>query len=96
MFGMSVFQSVLERLKAEEDEEETAERGRLARRRRTVLGAATAASSPTASARVWHARGAVERAYFALAADCVEPPNRSEPMPDYLNAHQPCGSRLRA
>ncbi|RVG85648.1 hypothetical protein CN072_22575 [Sinorhizobium meliloti] len=76
MFGMSVFHSVLERLKAEQAEELTNEaRGGW---RGTVIGAAPGF---IAESSAWASRGAVEQAYRALAAD-----ERSEPfsMPDYL------------
>ncbi|UIJ92143.1 hypothetical protein LZK74_12400 (plasmid) [Sinorhizobium meliloti] len=78
MFGMSVFHSVLERLKAEQAEELTNEaRGGW---RGTVIGAAPGFIAES-SAHAWASRGAVEQAYRALAAD-----ERSEPfsMPDYL------------
>ncbi|OCP23033.1 MULTISPECIES: hypothetical protein [unclassified Ensifer] len=77
MFGMSVFQSVLERLKTEEAEEETAE---------TEISAASCAPSFAFVAggadRASAARSAVERAYFD--ASFVEPPP-VEPMPEFLN-----------
>jgi hypothetical protein len=78
MFGMSVFHSVLERLKAEQDEalSDEARYGW----RGTVIGAAPGFMAE-GSAHTWASRGAVEQAYRALATD-----ERSEPfsMPDYL------------
>ncbi len=76
MFGMSVFHSVLERLKAEQEEGLSDE----ARDGWRVFGAAPGFVAET-SAHTWASRGAVEQAYRALAAD-----ERSEPfsMPDYL------------
>lgn len=78
MFGMSVFQSVLERLKTEEDEEETAETAISTTSRPPSFATAfVAGGTESASA----ARSAVERAYFD--ASFVEPPP-TEPMPESL------------
>ncbi|MGF6176593.1 hypothetical protein [Ensifer sp. 4252] len=79
MFGMSVFQSVLERLKTEEGEEEIAVT-EISGASRAPSFATTfvAGGSDSASA----ARSAVERAYFD--ASFVEPPP-IEPMPEFLN-----------
>ncbi|WP_248447599.1 hypothetical protein [Sinorhizobium meliloti] len=76
MFGMSVFHSVLERLKADQDEELSDE----ARDGWRGTGAAPGFMAE-GSAHTWASRGAVEQAYRALAAD-----ERAEPfsMPDYL------------
>ena len=79
MFGMSVFQSVLERLKTEEDEEETANAEVFATSR-TPLFATTFVAGGADSASA--ARSAVERAYFD--ASFVEPPP-IEPMSEFLN-----------
>lgn len=79
MFGMSVFQSVLERLKTEEGEDEIAETEISVTPPRApgfaatfLVGESTGGSS---------ARNAVERAYFD--ASFVEPPPK-EPMPAFL------------
>ncbi|KOF21185.1 hypothetical protein AC244_07415 [Ensifer adhaerens] len=78
MFGMSVFQSVLERLKTEEDEEETAETEVFATSRAPSFATTfVTGGSDSASA----ARSAVERAY--LDASFVEPPP-TESMPEFL------------
>lgn len=79
MFGMSVFQSVLERLKTEEDEEEAAETA-IAATSRASSFATTFVAGGTDHASA--ARSAVERAYFD--ASFVEPPP-AEPMPEFLN-----------
>ncbi|MEI3855283.1 MULTISPECIES: hypothetical protein [Ensifer] len=74
MFGMSVFQSVLERLKTEEDSE--LDHAAAATSRAPVLANAFAIESTGLAAF-----GAVERAY--LDAAFVEPPP-APVMPDYL------------
>lgn len=79
MFGMSVFQSVLDRLKTEEGEDETAEAGIAATLRAPSFSTTfVAAGTDNTSA----SRTAVERAYFD--ASFVEPPP-AEPMPAFLN-----------
>lgn len=78
MFGMSVFQSVLERLKSEEDEEGPAMEIAVPSRTASFATPFVAGGSDSASA----ARTAVERAYFD--ASFVEPPP-AEPMPEFLN-----------
>ncbi|ANK73390.1 MULTISPECIES: hypothetical protein [Ensifer] len=78
MFGMSVFQSVLERLKSEEDiEPAPAEATRVATPYAPAFDNAFAAESARSAAF-----GAVERAY--LDASFVEPPPPPV-MPDYLS-----------
>ncbi len=79
MFGMSVFQSVLERLKSEEETEDpaAAEPMRVAAPYAPAFDNALAAESVGAAAF-----GTVERAY--LDAAFVEPPPPPV-MPDYLN-----------
>ncbi|OOG67802.1 hypothetical protein B0E45_20570 [Sinorhizobium sp. A49] len=79
MFGMSVFQSVLERLKTEEDEEGTAET-EIAATPRAPSFATTFVAGANESGSA--ARSAVERAYFDTSF--VEPPP-AEPMPEFLN-----------
>ena len=78
MFGMSVFHSVLERLKAEQDGElpDEIRNGW----RSTAIGAAPGFVAETA-AHTWASRSAVDQAYRAVAAE-----ERSEPfsMPDHL------------
>ncbi|PJR16085.1 hypothetical protein [Sinorhizobium meliloti] len=78
MFGMSVFHSVLERLKAEQDDglSHEASEGWAG----TAIGAAPGFVAETA-AHTWASRSAVEQAYRAVAAE-----ERSEPfsMPDHL------------
>lgn len=87
MFGMSVFQSVLERLKTEEDEEETANAEVFATSR-TPLFATTFVAGGADSASA--ARSAVERAYFD--ASFVEPAaDRADA--GISQPHQPCRSR---
>lgn len=79
MFGMSVFQSVLERLKTEEDEEETAATALAATPRAPSCATPfVAGANENGSA----AHSAVERAYFD--ASFIEPPP-TEPMPAFLN-----------
>ncbi|MBZ7922802.1 hypothetical protein LAC81_13475 [Ensifer adhaerens] len=76
MFGMSVFQSVLERLKSEEDiEPATVEATRIA----TPYAPAFDSAADSVGLAPF---GAVERAY--LDATFVEPPPPPV-MPDYLN-----------
>ncbi len=78
MFGMSVFQSVLERLKSEEDiEPATVEATRVATAYAPAFDSGFAAESVGLAAF-----GAVERAY--LDASFVEQPPPPV-MPDYLN-----------
>ncbi|MBD9507596.1 hypothetical protein IB265_12475 [Ensifer sp. ENS10] len=78
MFGMSVFQSVLERLKTEEEyEPDPAEASRVTTPYAPVFASALSAESVGAASF-----GAVERAY--LDAAFVEPPPPPV-MPDYLN-----------
>ncbi|WDZ75652.1 hypothetical protein PWG15_13630 [Ensifer adhaerens] len=78
MFGMSVFQSVLERLKTEEEyEPDPAEAARVTTPYAPVFAGALAAENVGAASF-----GAVERAY--LDAAFVEPPPPLA-MPDYLN-----------
>jgi hypothetical protein len=78
MFGMSVFHSVLERLKAEQDDglSDEASDGW----RGTAIGATPGFVAENA-AHTWASRSAVEQAYRAVAAE-----ERSEPfsMPDHL------------
>ena len=78
MFGMSVFHSVLERLKAEQDDglSDEASDGW----RGTAIGAALGFVAENAT-HTWASRSAVEQAYRAVAAE-----ERSEPfsMPDHL------------
>ncbi|MEI2300110.1 hypothetical protein [Ensifer sp. MJa1] len=77
MFGMSVFQSVLERLKAEEDSEPIApDDAHVAVQRSVPFAPAFAVESVGVAAF-----GAVERAYFDAAF--IEPPPPTV-MPDYL------------
>lgn len=79
MFGMSVFQSVLERLKTEEDEGETAATALAATPRAPYCATPfVAGANENGSA----AHSAVERAYFD--ASFIEPPP-TEPMPAFLN-----------
>lgn len=77
MFGMSVFHSVLERLKAEQDDglSDEASDGW----RGTAIGAAPGFVAE--NAHTWASRSAMEQAYRAVAAE-----ERSEPfsMPDHL------------
>jgi len=78
MFGMSVFQSVLERLKTEEESEFDEEvEARLATPRAPIFAGAFAVESAGLASF-----GAVERAY--LDAAFVEPP-APPVMPDYLD-----------
>ncbi|MQW87284.1 hypothetical protein [Sinorhizobium saheli] len=77
MFGMSVFQSVLERLKAEQAAEVPDEDGAPGFRHAGPSPAFVAATSPAMAASL----GAVEAAYRELApAERAEPPA----MPEYL------------
>jgi hypothetical protein len=89
MFGMSVFQSVLERLKAEEDED----------------GAAEDRQAPSANIRGLNGgfvgnlaapgmtdSGAVQRAYFDTASDEMLAPAKPQPkpvMPEHLHRIRP-------
>ena len=78
MFGMSVFQSVLERLKTEEDSEPApAEAARVATPYAPAFNCSFAAENTGLTSL-----GAVERAY--LDASFVEPP-LPPVMPDFLN-----------
>lgn len=77
MFGMSVFQSVLERLKAEEDVDETAEVTEPLRAPSFSTTFVAAGGDNTSAAH-----SAVERAYFD--ASFIEPAPM-EPVPAFLN-----------
>ena len=84
MFGMSVFQSVLERLKAEEDEEGAAEDEQAAPA--TVRGLNGGFVGNLAASGIADS-GAVQRAYFDTASEeMLEPPKpRPKPvMPEHL------------
>ncbi len=89
MFGMSVFQSVLERLKAEEDEEATArdEQPTPANIRGLNAGfVGNLASSGTIDS------GSVQRAYFDTASEDMLAPPKPAPkpvMPDHLSRIRP-------
>lgn len=84
MFGMSVFQSVLERLKAEETEEGAAREEPLPRT--SILGLNAGFAGNLMSSGMADS-GAVRRAYFDTASeDMLAPPKPApEPvMPDHL------------
>jgi hypothetical protein len=89
MFGMSVFQSVLERLKADEDEEGTAEdqQASLANIRGLNGGfVGNLAASGMADS------GAVQRAYFDTASEEMLSPPKPQPkpvMPEHLRRISP-------
>ena len=84
MFGMSVFQSVLERLKAEEDGDEVASKED--RPSAAIRGFnAGWVGNPLASAMTGD--GAVQRAYFDMASDAMLAPAKPVPkpvMPEHL------------
>ncbi|WP_027997298.1 hypothetical protein [Sinorhizobium arboris] len=77
MFGMSVFHSVLERLKAEQDEELSDEAGDEWR----GIAAAPGFIAETAT-QTWAFHTTVQQAYCELTADETPEPFA---MPDYLN-----------
>ncbi|WP_428425762.1 hypothetical protein [Pararhizobium sp.] len=89
MFGMSVFQSVLERLKAEEDEEGAAEDEQSAHANIRGLNGGfvgNLAASGIADS------GAVQRAYFDTASDEMLAPAKPIPkpvMPEHLARIRP-------
>ncbi len=89
MFGMSVFQSVLERLKAEEDAEAIAEVDHPSPYGVRGLGPSFVAGKVQAAATD-HAL--VQRAYFDMAGDDMLAPPRPIPapvMPDHLARTRP-------
>ncbi|MGI0527061.1 hypothetical protein [Rhizobium giardinii] len=89
MFGMSVFQSVLERLRAEEDEQGNAHDEQLPAANIRGLNAGfvgNLASSGTIDS------GAVQRAYFDTASEAMRAPPKpaAKPvMPDHLSRIRP-------
>ncbi|KQS84761.1 MULTISPECIES: hypothetical protein [unclassified Rhizobium] len=90
MFGMSVFQSVLERLKAEEDEEEAARDEQAVSPSIRGLNAGFV-GNVTPSAGLADS-SAVQRAYFDMAGDDMLAPPKPLPapvMPDHLKRVRP-------
>lgn len=90
MFGMSVFQSVLERLKAEEDGEEAARDEQAAFP--SIRGLNAGFVGDLASSGGAAHSGAVQRAYFEMAGDdMLAPPKPLPPpvMPDHLKRLRP-------
>ncbi len=90
MFGMSVFQSVLERLKAEEDEEEAAREEQPASASIRGLNAGFVGNLAP-SARLADS-AFVQRAYFDMAGDDMLAPPKPLPapvMPDHLKRVRP-------
>jgi hypothetical protein len=84
MFGMSVFQSVLERLKTEENEEGAAEDEQATRA--NILGLNGGFVGNLAASGI-AGSGAVQRAYFDTASDEMLAPAKPVPkpvMPDHL------------
>lgn len=90
MFGMSVFQSVLERLKAEEDEEEAAREEQPASASIRGLNAGFVGNLAPSAGLVDSAF--VQRAYFDMAGDDMLAPPKPLPapvMPDHLKRVRP-------
>ncbi len=90
MFGMSVFQSVLERLKAEEDEEEAVRDEQLASASIRGLNAGFVGNLAPSTGLADSAF--VQRAYFDMAGDDMLAPPKPLPapvMPDYLKRIRP-------
>jgi hypothetical protein len=89
MFGMSVFQSVLERLKAEEDEEGTAREEQTPSA--TIRGLNAGFVGNLASSGLADS-GAIQRAYFDTAGEDMLAPPKPAPkpaMPDHLYRTRP-------
>jgi hypothetical protein len=88
MFGMSVFQSVLERLKAEEDEDEPPEEERPSAAIRGFNAGFVGNQETSAMA----GSGVVQRAYFDTASDEMLAPAKPVPkpvMPEHLRRISP-------